>query len=565
MATCKLCYATIPEDEVYCETCSDKKHEKTNESYLDDLLRQVMSYDDVQVTPNKRNFTNQKADNTNEKLIELSKGIYNSHNLIDDLNENDTADLFIDELSSANLDIDISDDTELSLLMDTKQEPLGEDLDNLLGGLQQNMDVNKMNNKNFDGDVIDATRTADEEQDIMELLNLMNDNNDVFAIDDYMNGQEELPEVEDLVEEQNIFGDLSLDSFLSESKPEVTNTPTDVGNVFNDALGAVSYLEDPAIDEELLKLIRDVDDEPVIEEDRNQGKNTQNKNSHSKEETRSNKKKINLMRRVFGNVQEERSEEEIERLKQEVIKAAEEKEKLEAEAKEKKEKDKLEKKKKAADKVANKNAAKKKKQEIQKAKKDEKARKALEIQNLIDEIDEDEGRINRIGASIVFVVFAIAAVAIVIGTNIYTYSISIENATKNFNSQRYNEAYNNVYGMDIKNEDIEIYDKIMTVMFVNKQLNSYNNYYAMNKLPEALDSLLKGLERYDKYISLAKMLGIESDLDYVRDQIINELDSEFELSEKEAIYLLNIKDQAEYSIQVYDVVLERTNTKFTKE
>ena len=99
----------------------------------------------------------------------------------------------------------------------------------------------------------------------------------------------------------------------------------------------------------------------------------------------------------------------------------------------------------------------------------------------------------------------------------------------------------------------------MTVMFVNKQLNSYNNYYALKKYPEALDSLLKGLSRYDKYIELATMLGIESDLDYVRAQILAELNNVFDLTEKEAAQILQYESMEDYSLSVYDVVLEKMN------
>jgi hypothetical protein len=92
----------------------------------------------------------------------------------------------------------------------------------------------------------------------------------------------------------------------------------------------------------------------------------------------------------------------------------------------------------------------------------------------------------------------------------------------------------------------------MTVMFVNKQLNSYNNYYSLGKYPEALDSLLKGLKRYDKYIELATMLGIKTDLDYVRTQILAELKNKFDLSEREALKINRINDRKEYSLKIYE-------------
>ena len=50
--------------------------------------------------------------------------------------------------------------------------------------------------------------------------------------------------------------------------------------------------------------------------------------------------------------------------------------------------------------------------------------------------------------------------------------------------------------MTIKEDDEEMYSKILTVMFVNKELNSYNNYYGIHQYDKALDSLLKGLKIY---------------------------------------------------------------------
>ena len=96
----------------------------------------------------------------------------------------------------------------------------------------------------------------------------------------------------------------------------------------------------------------------------------------------------------------------------------------------------------------------------------------------------------------------------------------------------------------------------MTVMYVNKQLESYNNYMGLEMYPEALDSLIKGLKRYEKYIEHAENLGIKSDLDYVRKHMLTELKRKFNLSEKRAMKLVSMKDQTKYSIKIYDIVLE---------
>lgn len=107
-------------------------------------------------------------------------------------------------------------------------------------------------------------------------------------------------------------------------------------------------------------------------------------------------------------------------------------------------------------------------------------------------------------------------------------------------------------GVNVKPDDREIYDKIMTVMYVNKQLNSYNNYYNMKMYPEALDSLLKGLKRYDEYISLARELSIESDMDYVKKQILGEMKEMYHMTEADAYKIIGETTQEEYSKMVLE-------------
>ena len=114
-------------------------------------------------------------------------------------------------------------------------------------------------------------------------------------------------------------------------------------------------------------------------------------------------------------------------------------------------------------------------------------------------------------------------------------------------------------------------DKIMTVMFVNKELNSYNSYMRMNDYQAALHSLLLGLYRYGKYYEQAIPLGIDRDMDYVRTQILKELETTFHVSEDEAELLRSMLEAAgtggmntsihadaarEYNLALYEIVTE---------
>ncbi|MBQ9767144.1 MAG: hypothetical protein IJW37_03480, partial [Lachnospiraceae bacterium] len=223
--------------------------------------------------------------------------------------------------------------------------------------------------------------------------------------------------------------------------------------------------------------------------------------------------------------------------------------------KEAKEKSKEEKEALLAEKKAQEKQAKAEKRRlVLEAKAEKKARKLEEAKLLLEEMEST--RINRAGASIVFIFFAMIAVVIVVGTSIFSYSLSIRNAQYEFDRDEYTLAYNEIFGLDIKDEDIVLYDRIMTVMYVQKQLNSYYNYYEMKDYPKALDSLLKGLQRYEKYIELAVELEIESDLDSVRSGILDELGASFSMSEQEAMNIIQADSQLEYSMLVYDAVDE---------
>lgn len=254
-----------------------------------------------------------------------------------------------------------------------------------------------------------------------------------------------------------------------------------------------------------------------------------------------------LYHKLFDNVKVDPSKIKQPPSKEEI--EAKKREKEEAKAKAKEEKEAL-----LAEKKEQEKQVKLEKQRVAKeAKAEKKAKKMEEAKLMLEEMEKT--RINRAGASIVFIFFAMIAVVIIVGTSIFSYSLSIKNAEHEFNNDQYTAAYNEIYGLDVKGEeDILLYDRIMTVMYVQKQLNSYDNYYRMNDKPKALDSLLKGLQRYEKYIDLAVDLEVDTDLDSVRKKILEKINDSFSMSEQEAMEIIQSDSQAEYSKKVYDAV-----------
>lgn len=196
---------------------------------------------------------------------------------------------------------------------------------------------------------------------------------------------------------------------------------------------------------------------------------------------------------------------------------------------------------KAAKKAAK--AAKKAEKEEQKAAKkaEKQAKKEAEKE---EEEQEVVGKLNKAGVIIVVAGSALLLAGVILGTNIFGYSASKSEAERYFTLQKYSDAYNEARGTKMKEKDPELYDKIITVMKVQQSLDSYSSYSVMKYYPDALDSLLRGLQKYDENIDMALDLEIEGDMKVCKNRILGILKDEFSLSEQEAYDILSLDDEA---------------------
>ena len=261
-----------------------------------------------------------------------------------------------------------------------------------------------------------------------------------------------------------------------------------------------------------------------------------------------------LFQRVFGNViNDEIAEEERKAQEEEEQKAAEKAELTEqkkAEKEQAKEAKKAEKEAKKAAKAEEK-AAKKAEKEAKKAE-----RKAQQEEEAEAEKYEVTGKLNKVGVAIIDILTVTFLVVEIAGTNIHGYSSSKKQAMKYFEMGKYEQAYQEVLGTKVKEKDPDTYNKIRTVMQVQRALDSYQNYDAMNYYPDALNALIRGLQRYDANLETAKQLEIEDEVDGCKEQIVSLLQSEYGVSESQARELLSL-DKAEYTSKVVEIAMKK--------
>ena len=201
----------------------------------------------------------------------------------------------------------------------------------------------------------------------------------------------------------------------------------------------------------------------------------------------------------------------------------EEEEKRRKEAKEAKEAKKLQKKEAAKAKKAA-NAEKKKKKDAAKAEK-----KRLKEEKKAKQPVVKSPPLPKVPVILIFVMAASICATVLLAVNLLPYTMYLGNAENAFVHQDYDSAWEEMLGMNIKEDDQKLQDQSRVIMRVKGKLNAYNNYMAMGLPSEALHALICGIENYETYKAEAKKLGVEREFESVYNEMVNALGSDFYL------------------------------------
>lgn len=428
-----------------------------------------------------------------------------------DLPDVDLADA---DLSDAGLpDIDLDDNESTDIESSDGDIPTLDDIGKLAG-----INTVEPQDSDIDGDGEDIMALADEsvsgEEDVMSLDDeSMSGGEDVMALDDDTSSDGALDDMLDgLLDNLDMTGSIGDDV-------QTDDTTFD--------LDELSEEQEETSADDLLDMLDNENEKP---------------------------KKPGFFKKLFGNVVTEEIAEAERQAKIDEAAKEEEAEQLKKEKEEAKKVKAEEKAAKKAEAAADKAAKKAKKAEEKAAKKAEKqAKKEAEAEAAANEI---VGKLNKAGVAVVVVFAVIILAGVIVGTNIFGYSSTKSVAEKDFKMGKYEDAYKEVLGTKISTKDPETYNKIITVMKVQHALDSYDNYEGMKYYPEALNSLLQGLKKYDDNIETARKLFIEADLESCKKKILAILSDEFGLSESEAYDILILDTQA-YTDKVVKIATEK--------
>ncbi|MCM1136558.1 MAG: hypothetical protein NC400_13410 [Clostridium sp.] len=128
-----------------------------------------------------------------------------------------------------------------------------------------------------------------------------------------------------------------------------------------------------------------------------------------------------------------------------------------------------------------------------------------------------------------------------------------------FSDGNYKAVYELFYKKNLSSKEAEIYNKAKTVLRMERKLESYQNNMAMNRELEAVDALILGVKCYQGMYE-ADTYGVRQEVAAIYQQICGILESNYGISEEEAISITKYDDVA-YTRRLRAIVgIEPTQT-----
>ena len=100
----------------------------------------------------------------------------------------------------------------------------------------------------------------------------------------------------------------------------------------------------------------------------------------------------------------------------------------------------------------------------------------------------------------------------------------------------------------IKTADLEMYDQIAILATVDSELEAFESFYANERYPEALDSLICAAGRCVVNAENAAVYGCQGQLQILQAEVTNKLRDCFGMTYEEAIEMYGAANRELYSI-----------------
>lgn len=149
---------------------------------------------------------------------------------------------------------------------------------------------------------------------------------------------------------------------------------------------------------------------------------------------------------------------------------------------------------------------------------------------------------------LIFLMVASLFALVMLGTNLVGYASTISKAKALRDGGNYAAAYGELFGLEIKPDDMELYNQVATLATVDSELNAFYLFLENDRSEEALDSLICAAGRCHINEDNAEVYGCASEMETLRTEVSNRLSEYYNMTYEEAIELYRLKDRDDYTI-----------------
>ena len=170
----------------------------------------------------------------------------------------------------------------------------------------------------------------------------------------------------------------------------------------------------------------------------------------------------------------------------------------------------------------------------------------------------------KVPVILVFVMAASILVLVLAGTHLLGYSNSFADADQAFAEGRYSDAFQAVAGEKVKEKDTDTYEKYRITAMVSAEYEAYESMMDAEVYDMALDSLIRTVQRYDKYLQDAETYGCRGEFDKIESAAETALQQDFGLTAEDARTMYALSDKETYSREIYKVLEKADLTEVTE-
>ena len=214
---------------------------------------------------------------------------------------------------------------------------------------------------------------------------------------------------------------------------------------------------------------------------------------------------------------------------------------------------------KAAKKAEKEKKKKEKKEAKEKAKKEKKEKKPKKPKE-----PDNTPPLPKKPVFLIFLMVASLVALILLGADLLGYANQLNNAKNQYAKKNYSEAFAEISGMEMKEEDMVLYNKYHVMAMVSAELEAYEILMSQHFYDMALDCLVRTVGRAEKYRADAETYGCIQELNELELKAETILSETFNVSREEALEFYSYRNKKQYSIALAKVIKELDLEKVTE-